>query len=81
VAAHSGLQMVSASFDTNSESITYISSSEPLFWMLHGMVDKVWYDWQRSNPTNTMAFGGSTVGGGPYNVGILSALSIRFVVN
>ena len=24
--------------------------SDPIFWMHHGMVDKVWADWQAKNP-------------------------------
>ncbi|KAL5536597.1 hypothetical protein ACEPAF_420 [Sanghuangporus sanghuang] len=37
------------------------SANEPLFWMHHAMVDKVWYDWQNANPVNFWAFfGGAT---------------------
>ncbi|KAL5492742.1 hypothetical protein ACEPAI_4189 [Sanghuangporus weigelae] len=37
------------------------SANEPLFWMHHAMVDKVWYDWQNANPENFWAFfGGAT---------------------
>jgi hypothetical protein len=33
---------------------------EPVFWLLHGMVDKLWWDWQMFNPSkNLLAFGGS----------------------
>ncbi|KAF8259519.1 Di-copper centre-containing protein [Lactarius quietus] len=36
------------------------SPNEPLFWMHHAMVDKVWYDWQHRNLVNAKSyFGGS----------------------
>ena len=35
--------------------------SEPLFWMHHAMVDKVWYDWQHASPENFWAFEGGSV--------------------
>ncbi|KAF8261728.1 hypothetical protein EI94DRAFT_1745386 [Lactarius quietus] len=34
---------------------------EPLFWMHHAMVDKVWYDWQGLNPENAKSFFGGSV--------------------
>jgi tyrosinase len=37
------------------------SPNDPLFWMHHAMVDKVWYDWQRSNPVNANSFFGGSV--------------------
>ncbi|KAJ7182211.1 Di-copper centre-containing protein [Mycena crocata] len=37
------------------------SANEPLFWMHHAMVDKMWYDWQDSHPANKMAFSGGSV--------------------
>ncbi|KAL0956668.1 hypothetical protein HGRIS_002799 [Hohenbuehelia grisea] len=35
--------------------------NEPLFWMHHAMVDKIWHDWQRRNPRNAAAFEGGSV--------------------
>ncbi|ETW81995.1 hypothetical protein HETIRDRAFT_384428 [Heterobasidion irregulare TC 32-1] len=37
------------------------SPNEPLFWMHHAMVDKVWYDWQHKNRSNFWAFEGGSV--------------------
>jgi len=37
------------------------SSSDPMFYLHHAMIDKVWYDWQLQDPNNTNAFGGGTV--------------------
>ncbi|EIM81714.1 Di-copper centre-containing protein [Stereum hirsutum FP-91666 SS1] len=37
------------------------SANEPMFWMHHAMVDKVWYDWQNANVSANFwqYFGGS----------------------
>jgi len=35
--------------------------SDPLFFMHHAMVDKIWYDWQNKAPQNKYAFGGGTI--------------------
>ncbi|KAH9954003.1 Di-copper centre-containing protein [Russula dissimulans] len=37
------------------------SPNEPLFWMHHGMIDKIWYDWQHRDPANTKSFLGGSV--------------------
>ncbi|KAI0056310.1 Di-copper centre-containing protein [Artomyces pyxidatus] len=37
------------------------SANEPLFWMHHAMVDKVWFDWQHKTPANTHIFFGGSV--------------------
>ncbi|KIK69068.1 hypothetical protein GYMLUDRAFT_635011 [Collybiopsis luxurians FD-317 M1] len=37
------------------------SANEPLFWMHHAMVDKVWYDWQNANSANAGIFYGGSV--------------------
>ncbi|KAF8496960.1 hypothetical protein JB92DRAFT_2746179 [Gautieria morchelliformis] len=37
------------------------SPNEPMFWLHHGMVDKVWYDWQRAHADNFWSFEGGTV--------------------
>ncbi|KAI9436424.1 Di-copper centre-containing protein [Lactarius indigo] len=37
------------------------SPNDPLFWMHHAMVDKVWYDWQHRNPENAKSFFGGSV--------------------
>jgi len=37
------------------------SSSDPMFFLHHAMVDKIWYDWQALSPNNTNAFGGGSV--------------------
>jgi tyrosinase len=44
--------------------ISHISNlSEPMFWLHHGMVDKVWFDWQQKSAANAKAFGGRAIGG------------------
>ncbi|KAF7302077.1 Di-copper centre-containing protein [Mycena indigotica] len=37
------------------------SANEPLFWMHHAMVDKLWYDWQHASPHNGNKFFGGSV--------------------
>ncbi|KII86645.1 hypothetical protein PLICRDRAFT_30890 [Plicaturopsis crispa FD-325 SS-3] len=37
------------------------SANEPLFWLHHAMVDKVWYDWQNYDSANSNAFEGGSV--------------------
>jgi len=37
------------------------SPNDPIFMLHHGMVDKIWYDWQRVNPTNFWSYRGGTV--------------------
>ncbi|KAJ4483814.1 Di-copper centre-containing protein [Lentinula aciculospora] len=37
------------------------SANEPMFWMHHAMVDKVWYDWQIANSANAGIFYGGSV--------------------
>ncbi|KAJ6576032.1 Di-copper centre-containing protein [Mycena vulgaris] len=37
------------------------SANEPLFWLHHGMVDKMWSDWQNKHASNKMAFHGGSV--------------------
>ncbi|KAI0291784.1 Di-copper centre-containing protein [Multifurca ochricompacta] len=37
------------------------SPNEPLFWMHHAMVDKVWFDWQNRDPANAKSFFGGSV--------------------
>ncbi|THH21568.1 hypothetical protein EW146_g41 [Bondarzewia mesenterica] len=37
------------------------SANEPLFWMHHAMVDKVWYDWQHRDSANFWSFSGGSV--------------------
>jgi len=37
------------------------SANEPLFWMHHAMVDKIWYDWQHKNSANFWAYHGGSV--------------------
>ncbi|RKP25947.1 hypothetical protein SYNPS1DRAFT_9306, partial [Syncephalis pseudoplumigaleata] len=34
------------------------SPSDPLFFLHHGMIDRVWWQWQNARPGNRMAFGG-----------------------
>ncbi|KAJ7069537.1 Di-copper centre-containing protein [Mycena amicta] len=40
---------------------TFSANVEPLFWMHHAMVDKMWYDWQNANAANKNAFFGGSV--------------------
>ncbi|KAK7046426.1 tyrosinase [Favolaschia claudopus] len=36
------------------------SHTDPLFWLHHALVDKIWYDWQNIHPSNKKAlFGGA----------------------
>ncbi|KAF9644191.1 Di-copper centre-containing protein [Thelephora ganbajun] len=35
--------------------------NDPLFFMHHAMVDKVWSDWQRKGPRNKFSYGGGSV--------------------
>lgn len=37
------------------------SANEPIFWLHHAMVDKVWYDWQNANELNQRAFEGGSI--------------------
>ncbi|KAJ7594555.1 Di-copper centre-containing protein [Mycena floridula] len=37
------------------------SANEPLFWMHHAMVDRIWYLWQRQDKRNALAFYGGSV--------------------
>ncbi|KAA1473808.1 Di-copper centre-containing protein [Dentipellis sp. KUC8613] len=37
------------------------SANEPMFWMHHAMVDKVWYDWQHKSPANFWKYSGGSV--------------------
>jgi len=37
------------------------SVNDPMFFLHHAMVDKVWRDWQLRDPNNTNAFGGGSV--------------------
>jgi len=37
------------------------SANEPLFFMHHAMVDKVWFDWQRKHEANFWAYEGGSV--------------------
>jgi tyrosinase len=35
--------------------------NDPLFFMHHAMVDKIWYDWQHKSPKNRYAYAGGSV--------------------
>ncbi|KAH8976448.1 Di-copper centre-containing protein [Lactarius deliciosus] len=37
------------------------SPNDPLFWMHHATIDKVWYDWQHRNPESAKSFFGGSV--------------------
>lgn len=37
------------------------SPNDPLFWMHHAMLDRIWYEWQLSNPQNGNSFSGGSV--------------------
>ncbi|KII86644.1 hypothetical protein PLICRDRAFT_114184 [Plicaturopsis crispa FD-325 SS-3] len=37
------------------------SANEPLFWLHHAMIDKIWYDWQHYDAANAHAFEGGSV--------------------
>jgi len=45
------------------------SPNDPIFFLHHAMIDKVWYDWQNRDPRNKNVFAGGTVSwqaGAPY---------------
>jgi len=35
--------------------------NDPTFFLHHGMIDKMWYDWQHKSPKNAIAYGGGSV--------------------
>ncbi|KAH9974194.1 Di-copper centre-containing protein [Russula vinacea] len=35
--------------------------NDPLFYLHHAMVDKIWYDWQKRDPVNVKSFSGGSV--------------------
>lgn len=37
------------------------SANEPMFFLHHAMIDKIWYDWQQQDPRNTNVFTGGSV--------------------
>jgi len=37
------------------------SSNDPMFFLHHAMVDKIWYDWQNRNSSNKNAFAGGSI--------------------
>ncbi|KAI0082073.1 Di-copper centre-containing protein [Panus rudis PR-1116 ss-1] len=37
------------------------SANEPMFWLHHAMVDKVWFEWQRAHPSNFWSFKGGSI--------------------
>ncbi|KAF9785223.1 Di-copper centre-containing protein [Thelephora terrestris] len=37
------------------------SPNDPMFFLHHAMIDKVWYDWQHRDPRNKNVFAGGTV--------------------
>jgi len=37
--------------------------NEPMFFLHHAMVDKVWFDWQHRDPSNKGAYAGGSVSG------------------
>ena len=42
---------------------TMDSPNDPLFWMLHAYLDKVWADWQASSPANASSYTGTNADG------------------
>jgi len=39
------------------------SANDPLFFLHHSMIDKLWYDWQHIHKDNFWSFHGGSVGG------------------
>lgn len=37
------------------------SVNEPMFFLHHGMIDKIWYDWQHRNSSNKNIFAGGSI--------------------
>ncbi|KAF9780434.1 Di-copper centre-containing protein [Thelephora terrestris] len=35
--------------------------NDPVFFMHHAMIDKIWYDWQKKSPKNRFSYGGGSV--------------------
>jgi tyrosinase len=38
-----------------------LSPNDPLFWLHHGMIDRLWYLWQKNNVANKWSFTGGSV--------------------
>jgi len=38
------------------------TSNDPMFFMHHSMIDKMWWDWQNKHPQNFWSYGGGSVG-------------------
>ncbi|ORX93111.1 Di-copper centre-containing protein [Basidiobolus meristosporus CBS 931.73] len=60
------------------------SSNDPLFWLHHAFVDKIWADWQAMNPSKAYSYGGINVHGeeaqlddvmNPFNTQVYTAMS------
>jgi len=45
----------------NCQTSPTISPNDPIFFMHHAMVDKVWFDWQHKHPSNFWSFEGGSV--------------------
>ncbi|KAJ9074315.1 hypothetical protein DSO57_1007736 [Entomophthora muscae] len=64
---------------------TMASCNDPLFYLHHAFVDKLWYDWQSRNRSRVMDFGGPGMKGGhaspdenlvPFNIPISDSLDV-----
>ncbi|KAI9598693.1 hypothetical protein BDF19DRAFT_431159 [Syncephalis fuscata] len=65
---------------------TMYSSNDPLFFLHHGFIDKLWADWQASAPGRDTAYGGRNAGGSaatvndiltPFNIPVRNVLKTR----
>ncbi|KAK9764344.1 hypothetical protein K7432_008229 [Basidiobolus ranarum] len=60
------------------------SSNDPLFWLHHAFVDKIWADWQAMHPSRAYSYGGTNAQGeeaqlddmmNPFNTQVFTVMS------
>jgi hypothetical protein len=44
---------------------TMVSPNDPIFWLHHCFIDKIWHDWQTMSADRATAYSGSNFGGAP----------------
>ncbi|KAJ3376346.1 hypothetical protein HDU92_000516 [Lobulomyces angularis] len=65
------------------------SPNDPIFFLHHAMVDRIWYEFQNAKPANKLSFGGPSKNDGtgtakltdnmiPFNVNVQSVMDTRF---
>jgi tyrosinase len=58
------------------------SPNDPLFFMHHAMIDKIWSDWQNRNPASAWSFSGGSVQGNitEYPTGVPPNLTLDSII-